>query len=87
MWPNRRPRAFRGILRTPDGQPGLAVQYFDGVNFDKPAGKTVDAKGGSSLAQAAMANPPPGLSGFDNFSGRWEGTIIAPEAGEYEIQF
>jgi alpha-D-xyloside xylohydrolase len=74
-------------LRTPDGQPGLAVQYFDGRNFDRPAGKTVDAKVDHTWPGPPLANPPPGLSGFNDFSGRWEGTIIAPEAGEYEIGF
>jgi alpha-D-xyloside xylohydrolase len=72
-------------LRTPDGQPGLAVQYFDGVNFDKPAGQTVDTKVEHRWPGPPLANPPPGLSGFENFSGRWEGTITAPEDGEYEI--
>jgi alpha-D-xyloside xylohydrolase len=74
-------------LRTPDGQPGLAVQYFDGRNFDRPAGKTVDAKVDHTWPGPPLANPPPGLSGFNDFSGRWEGTIIAPETGEYEIGF
>lgn len=74
-------------LRTPDGQPGLAVQYFDGVNFEKPAGQTVDSKVEHRWPGPPLANPPPGLNGFDNFSGRWEGTITAPEDGEYEIGF
>jgi alpha-D-xyloside xylohydrolase len=75
------------FLRTPDGQPGLAVQYFDGINFEKPAGKTVDTKVEHRWPGPPLANPPPGLSGFENFSGRWEGTITAPEDGEYEIGF
>lgn len=74
-------------LRTPDGQPGLAVQYFDGMNFEKPAGKTVDTKVEHRWPGPPLADPPPGLNGFDNFSGRWEGTITAPEDGEYEIGF
>ncbi len=73
------------FLRTPDGQPGLAVQYFDGMNFEKPAGKTVDAKVEHRWPGPPLANPPPGLNGFENFSGRWEGTLTAPEAGDYEI--
>jgi alpha-D-xyloside xylohydrolase len=32
-----------------------------------------------------LAGPPPGLKGFENFSGRWEGSILAPEDGEHEI--
>jgi len=72
-------------LRTPDGQPGLAVQYFEGTDFNKPAGRTVDGKVEHNWPAPPLANPPPGLTGFDNFSARWEGTITAPEAGEYEI--
>jgi len=32
-----------------------------------------------------LANPPPGLSGVENFSARWEGTITASESGEHEV--
>jgi alpha-D-xyloside xylohydrolase len=81
------PTIPQDYLRTPDGQPGLAVQYFDGMNFEKPAGKTVDAKVDHRWPGPPLANPPPGLNGFDNFSGRWEGTLTAPEDGEYEIGF
>lgn len=72
-------------LRTPDGQPGLAVQYFKGLDFEQPAGKTVDAKLEHNWPGPPLANPPPGLDGFDNFSARWEGTLTAPENGEYEL--
>jgi alpha-D-xyloside xylohydrolase len=72
-------------LTTPDGQPGLAVQYFEGADFQKPAGKTIDTKVEHNWPGPPLADPPPGLAGFDNFSARWEGTITAPEDGEYEI--
>jgi len=72
-------------LQTPDGKPGLAVQYFEGVDFDKPAGKTIDEKIEHNWPGPPLANPPPGLNGFDNFSARWEGTVTAPETGEYEF--
>ncbi|HWA87095.1 MAG TPA: TIM-barrel domain-containing protein [Opitutus sp.] len=72
-------------LRTPDGRPGLAVQYFEGVDFNKPAGATIDEKVDHDWPGPPLANPPPGLSGFDNFSARWEGAITAPESGEYEF--
>lgn len=74
-------------LRTPDGRPGLAVQYFAGRNFEQPAGKTVDGKVDHTWPGPPLANPPPGLGAFEEFSGRWEGTITAPEGGEYEIGF
>ena len=72
-------------LQTPDGRPGLAVQYFEGVDFEKPAGRTIDEKIEHDWPGPPLANPPPGLAGFDNFSARWEGTVTAPEAGEYEF--
>lgn len=72
-------------LRTPDGRPGLAVQYFAGVDFDRAAGTSVDEKVEHAWPGPPLANPPPGLEGFDNFSARWTGMITAPEAGEYEF--
>jgi alpha-D-xyloside xylohydrolase len=32
-----------------------------------------------------LAEPPGGLDSCDHFSARWEGMIVAPESGEYEI--
>jgi alpha-D-xyloside xylohydrolase len=73
------------VLQTFDGKPGLAVQYFEGVDFDRAAGATIDEKVEHSWPGPPLANPPGGLAGFDNFSARWEGTVTAPESGEYEI--
>ncbi len=72
-------------LHTLDGDPGIAVQYFEGRNFEKPAGSVVDPKVDYTWPGPPLAGPPPGLSGFDNFSARFEGTLTAPESGEYEI--
>jgi alpha-D-xyloside xylohydrolase len=72
-------------LQTPDGRPGLAVQYFEGVDFERPAGATIDEKVEHQWPGPPLANPPPGLAGFENFSARWEGTVTAPEDGEYEF--
>jgi len=55
------------------------------VNFEKPAGKTIDEIIEHNWPGPPLANPPPGLNSFDNFSARWEGTVTAPEAGEYEF--
>ncbi len=72
-------------LQAPDGKAGLAVQYFEGLDFNRPAGKTLDTRVEHNWPGPPLAGPPPGLSGFDNFSARWEGSIVAPETGEYEI--
>jgi alpha-D-xyloside xylohydrolase len=61
------------------------VQYFEGVDFAQAAGSAIDEKVDHNWPGPPLANPPPGLTGFDNFSARWEGTLTAPEAGEYEI--
>jgi alpha-D-xyloside xylohydrolase len=72
-------------LRTPDGKPGLAVQYFAGENFETPKEKSIDKTVDHDWPGPPLAGPPGGLDGFDRFSARWEGTIVAPESGEYEI--
>ncbi len=72
-------------LLTPTGQKGLAGQYFAGENFETPKGKTVDATIDLKWPGPPLAQPPGGLDGLDHFSARWEGELVAPEDGEYEI--
>ena len=72
-------------LRTPDGQPGLAGQYFEGENFETPKSRFVDTKVDHNWPDPPLAEVPAGLSTLSHFSARWEGTLIAPEDGEYEI--
>jgi alpha-D-xyloside xylohydrolase len=72
-------------LRTPDGKPGLAGQYFAGTNFETPQGKTVDATIDFQWPGPPLADMPAGLTSLDNFSARWTGAIVAPEDGEYEL--
>ena len=72
-------------LRAPDGQPGLAGQYFAGENFETPAGRFLDQKIDHNWPDPPLAELPPGLSSLDHFSVRWQGTLVAPEDGEYEL--
>jgi alpha-D-xyloside xylohydrolase len=72
-------------LQTPYGQPGIEVEYFEGINFDKSAGKVVDPKVEYTWPGPPLTQLPAGLKALDNFSGRWSGTLTAPEEGEYEI--
>lgn len=72
-------------LRTPDGAPGLAGQYFEGTDFDVAKGRVVDATLNHTWPEPPLAEFPPGLSSLDGFSARWEGELVAPEDGEYEI--
>lgn len=72
-------------LRTPDGQPGLAGQYFEGRSFETPKGNVIDKVIDHSWPAPPLATMPAGLSQLDDFSARWTGTLEAPEDGEYEI--
>ncbi len=72
-------------LQTPDGRPGVAVEYFEGRNFEKSAGKLVEPKIDHAWPGPPLAEPPAGLHGLENFSGRWTGFIVASEDGEHEI--
>jgi alpha-D-xyloside xylohydrolase len=72
-------------LRTPDGEPGLAVTFFEGTDLERAVGSSVDPVVDYTWPGPPLAEPPPGLSGFENFSGRWLGTLTASETGTYEI--
>lgn len=72
-------------LQTPDGKPGIAVEYFQGTNFDTPVSQTVDPKVDYTWPGPPLTDWPAGLTSGDKFSARWEGAITAPEGGEYEI--
>ena len=72
-------------LQTPDGRPGVAVEYFEGRNFEKSVGPRTDAQIDYRWPGPPLAEPPVGLRSLDNFSGRWTGYIVAAEDGEHEI--
>jgi len=72
-------------LRTPDGQSGLVLEYFEGMNFEKPASRTVDTVIDHRWPDPPLGSIPPGLGSLYKFSARWTGTLTALEAGEYEI--
>lgn len=73
------------VLTTPAGKPGIAVEYFEGTNFQKSVSTGVDAKVDYTWPGPPLAEPPAGLTSCDNFSGRWQGVITAPANGDYEI--
>jgi alpha-D-xyloside xylohydrolase len=72
-------------LRTPDGMPGLAGQYFEGRRFETPKGKTTDATIDFQWPGPPLADMPAGLTSLHDFSARWTGAVVAPEDGEYEL--
>lgn len=72
-------------LRTPQGEPGLALSYYAGMAFERLASTTVDGPVDHDWPPPPLGSLPPGLSSLQQFSARWEGQLLAPEAGEYEI--
>lgn len=72
-------------LRTPDGQRGLVLEYFDGINFEKPASRTVDTVVAHHWPDPPLGSIPPGLRSLSNFSARWTGEITVAEGGDYEL--
>ncbi|MDY6948378.1 MAG: glycoside hydrolase family 31 protein [Pseudomonadota bacterium] len=72
-------------LRTPDGAPGLAGEYYEGENFQAPKSRFVDATVDHTWPDPPLAEVPAGLANLSHFSARWQGTLTAPEDGEYEI--
>ena len=73
------------FLHTPDGRPGLAVEYFVGTDLARSASKAVDATIDHTWPGPPQAALPTGLSQPEDFSARWEGTLTAPEDGDYAI--
>ncbi|HEY8966040.1 MAG TPA: TIM-barrel domain-containing protein [Candidatus Methylacidiphilales bacterium] len=82
---SRPPTVPDNLLRTPDGKPGLALEYFRGEKLEESASTTVDTKIEHNWPAPPLAELPPGLNGPDHFSARWTGTLTAPEDGEYEF--
>lgn len=79
------PTVPTSALQTPDGQPGLALEYFEGVNFDRSVSKTIDRVIDHNWPEPPLADIPAGLTSLNNFSARWTGKLTAPEEGEYEL--
>ncbi len=83
--PPRPPTIPNEALQTPDGKSGIEVEYFEGMNFEKSAGKLLDPKVEYTWPGPPLTQPPAGLKNLDYFSARWTGFLTAPEDGEYEI--
>ncbi len=67
-------------LFTPEGTNGLHAEYYTGVNFDKLAVSKTD----NVIAFNWQGGPPEGVS-ENYYSIRWQGELVAPGDGEYEI--
>ena len=72
-------------LSTPDGEPGVAVRYFEGQNFDQFASERVEPTVDQIWPGPPLDELPKGILDAEGFSTKWAGTITMPESGEYEI--
>jgi alpha-D-xyloside xylohydrolase len=72
-------------LRSPEGRPGLAGEYFEGEQFEVSKSRFLDSTVDHTWPDPPLAEMPPGLTQLDHFSVRWQGSLIAPEDGEYEL--
>ena len=73
------------LLSTPDGKPGVKVEYFRGQAFDEKASETVDAQVNYTWPGPPLIEWPDGLTGGDNFSCRITGRLTLPDKGVYEL--
>ena len=67
-------------LRSLDGENGLSVEYFNDVNMKNKVYETTHPQIDFNWSGIAPEN----LS-FHNFSMCWQGTILPPKSGEYEL--
>lgn len=76
--------AHLGTAQAPAVRPvgtGLQASYYNGINFEQLVLRRRDA----AIDFDWKKQPPvPGL-GYEQFSVRWEGYILAPTTGEYEF--
>jgi len=73
------------ILKPPPGygqQHGLRGEYFDNMNLE---GKPVLIKFDENVDFDWKSNPPDSTMKREQFSIRWQGRLVAPETGEYEL--
>jgi hypothetical protein len=68
-------------LRTPDGAPGLAAEYFAGEALTAPVLERVDEQ----LDFQWTREPPVESLGRFHYAARWTGRLVAPESGTYRL--
>jgi beta-glucosidase len=72
----------RQVLRTPDGQPGIRVEYFESrAMTGAPLAAAVDANIDADWSEGA---PRPGMKA-DDFGVRWTGALRPAESGSYRL--
>jgi Protein of unknown function (DUF1592)/Protein of unknown function (DUF1588)/PA14 domain/Protein of unknown function (DUF1595)/Cytochrome C oxidase, cbb3-type, subunit III len=73
---------FRGLPPKATAH-GLHAEYFDSRGFDRNK-RVIDRTDSEVNFDFGLAGPE-GKTGVHEFSIRWEGSLVAPETGDYEI--
>lgn len=81
----RPPVIDASALTTPDGQPGVKIEYFNDERLRRKVSEAVEKVVDLSWPGPPLVNWPEGLRNGDHFSARLTGFITAPEDGKYEI--
>jgi len=81
-FPNEAVLIPKEALLQPDGKTqGIKTSFFAGGDFKRPFGSRVDET--LDLNISSMATPDAKVTQIDNYSVRWEGSVIPPVTGEY----
>ena len=67
------------------GQPGLSATYFSGRDLNVQVAQRVDPKVDFNWNSVWNLVPDASLKGIENYSVRWEGTLLPPASGDYII--
>jgi alpha-D-xyloside xylohydrolase len=81
----RPPVIDASALTTPDGAPGVKIEYFNDERLRRKVSEAVEKVVDLSWPGPPLVNWPEGLRNGDHFSARLTGFITAPEDGKYEI--
>jgi alpha-D-xyloside xylohydrolase len=81
----RPPVIDASALTTPDGKPGVKIEYFNDERLRRKVSETVEKVVDLSWPGPPLVDWPEGLRNGDHFSARLTGFITAPEDGKYEI--
>src|SRR5437879_4539300 len=75
--------SFRPAV-PPEERHGLQAEYYKARRF-RPADRALERLDPEVNFNFGTASPAPGKIEAHEFSARWQGSVVAPETGEYEF--
>jgi len=76
-------RSFRGWEKR-DDERGLSAQYFNSRNFNRDK-RVIERRDATVDFDFGDGSPEADKIGKEEFSAKWEGSLLAPETGVYEF--